>query len=320
MRDPLLRLFFSRKSFGASAEGNPRDSWLNRVRENLAQVLLPSSFKPSTANGAPIHLLQFEKSRRSARAQGLSLLTHFAVFALILLLLKTVTRTPPPGPISFERTPLSRYHFPVIRTIAGAHPSDGSGNGGDHNPIPPTSGAPPPRSSVQLVKPTLPSNQNPVLPEPPTILDPNAPAVLNADKIGLVWMPEQNDSTGPGAKHAIGTGPDGDIGTGGPGPYGNGYDSTAYGPGFIAPMCAYCPYPTYSDDARKAKVQGAVTLRVLVGADGRAHDVRMVKGIGFGLDDRAIETVRNWKFVAARDSAKRSVASWVTVEAVFRLF
>jgi protein TonB len=67
-------------------------------------------------------------------------------------------------------------------------------------------------------------------------------------------------------------------------------------------------------------VQGTVTLAVLVGADGRAHGVRVVKGIGFGLDERAVETVRGWKFVPARDGGKRAVAAWVTVETVFRLF
>jgi protein TonB len=82
----------------------------------------------------------------------------------------------------------------------------------------------------------------------------------------------------------------------------------------------YCPYPTYTDEARHGKVQGAVTLQVLVGADGRAQDVRIVKGIGFGLDERAVETVRGWKFIPARDGAKRAVPAWVTVEAVFRLF
>jgi TonB family protein len=63
-----------------------------------------------------------------------------------------------------------------------------------------------------------------------------------------------------------------------------------------------------------------VTLEVLVGADGRAQDVRMIKGIGFGLDERAVETVRGWKFVPAHDASKRAVPAWVTVEAVFRLF
>ena len=75
-----------------------------------------------------------------------------------------------------------------------------------------------------------------------------------------------------------------------------------------------------TDEARHGKIQGSVTLQVLVGADGRAQDIRIVKGVGFGLDERAMETVHGWKFIPARDAAKRTVAAWVTVEAVFRLY
>jgi periplasmic protein TonB len=319
MRDPLPRCLFSKKTTEAFTGDAVRDSWLNRVRENLAQLLLPSPLKPSSANGAPIHLLKFDKSPRPARAQGASLLTHAAVFAVIVFLLTRVTPPPPPEhPIG--SVPLAQYQFPVIHTVAGPHPSDGASNGGDHNPLPPTSGNPPPRSPIQLVKPTLPQNQNPTLPEPPTILDPNAAPALSAAQIGLLWMPADNNSAGPGANHGIGTGPDGGAGTGGRGLYGSGSDNSPYGPGFIAPVCAYCPYPTYTDDARHAKVQGAVTVQVLVGADGRAQDFRILKGIGFGLDERTIETIHGWKFIPARDAAKRPVSSWVTIEAVFRLF
>jgi outer membrane biosynthesis protein TonB len=59
---------------------------------------------------------------------------------------------------------------------------------------------------------------------------------------------------------------------------------------------------------------------VLVGADGRASEIRITKGIGMGLDERAAQSVRTWHFVPARDSAYHAVAAWVTVEAVYRLF
>jgi periplasmic protein TonB len=319
MRDPLQRSLFAKKTETSALNASP-DSWLYRVRENLAQLLLPPPLKPSSANGAPIYLLKFDKSLRPARAQGASLLTHVAVFSVIVFILTHVTPTPPPTPPSPTTSIPLRYDFPVIHTVAGPHPSDGAGNGGDRNPLPATNGNPPSRSPIQVVKPTLPQNQNPLLPEPPTILDPNAPALLSTNKIGLLWMSTDNNSGGPGANHGIGNGPDGGVGTGSTGLYGGGNDSAAYGPNFVAPSCAYCPYPTYSDDARHAKVQGTVTVQVLVGADGRAQDFRIVKGIGFGLDDRTIETIRGWKFIPARDTAKRAVPSWVTIEAVFRLF
>jgi periplasmic protein TonB len=312
MRDSFLRPF--------SGNDSTTDSWLNRVRENLGQLLIPSHLKASAANGAPIHLLKFDKSLRPARAQGASVLTHVAVFASILFLVSRVQHSPLPPPIKGP-TRLTRYLFPVIRTTASANPSRGDGSGGDHNPVPATSGNLPPHSSIQIVKPTLPQNQIPMLAEPPTILDQNAAAILvPTEKLGLPWMPNDTNSPGSGDKHGIGTGPKGTLGDGDDGPAGIGGSDRPYGPGFIPPGCAYCPYPTYTDEARHGKVQGSVTLMVLVGADGRAQDIRIVKGIGFGLDERAVETVRNWKFVPARDGAKHSVAAWVTVEAVFRLF
>jgi TonB family protein len=85
-------------------------------------------------------------------------------------------------------------------------------------------------------------------------------------------------------------------------------------------MCVTCPYPIYTDEARHAKMQGTVMLRVLVGADGKASDIRVVRGVGFGLDERAVLTVRGWKLCPARDANQRSLPAWVTIEVVFRLF
>jgi protein TonB len=61
-------------------------------------------------------------------------------------------------------------------------------------------------------------------------------------------------------------------------------------------------------------------VAVLVGTDGRASEIRVIRGVGFGLDERAAQTVHGWKFKPARDTSQRSVAAWITVEAVFGLF
>jgi protein TonB len=306
--DPFLR----------SGNDPTTESWLNRVRENLGQLLISSHCKPSSANGAPIHLLKFDKSLRPARAQGASLITHGAVFASLLLLVAHG----PGGTVdtaNHDSTSLGHLRFPTA--VFSTQPSGGRGSGGDENPIPATHGTPPPRSSLVIVKPTLPQIQNHVLPEPPTIFDSNAaPLLTPTEEIGLPWMPKDTASPGPGRGHSIGSKDGHTMGDGGIGPAGDGTGNGPYAPGIIPPGCVYCPYPTYTDEARHGKVQGAVTLEVLVGADGRAQDVRIVKGIGFGLDERAAETVRGWRFTPARDGAKHAVAAWVTVEAVFRLF
>ena len=319
MRDPFLRSF-SRNS--EPTESPSEESWWNRVRENLGQLLIPSHLKPSSANGAPIHLLKFDRTLRPARAQGASLLTHAAVFtAIAILLANTKGGAKPPSPGETTTLGPVTYSAPLIRSLTSEHPADGGGRGGEQNPIPATRGNLPPLSSIVLVRPTLPQDEHPNLPEPPTIFDPSAAPVLTpTEKMGLPWMPTDTNSPGPGKGRAIGSEDGNNLGDNGDGPAGDGTGKGPYVPGLIPPGCAYCPYPTYTDEARHGKVQGAVTLQVLVGADGRAQAVRIVKGIGFGLDERAVETVRGWKFIPAQDGSRRAVAAWVTVEAVFRLF
>ena len=163
-------------------------------------------------------------------------------------------------------------------------------------------------------------NPAPELPVPASVFDANAspvpPLITN---LGLPWMKEDSNSAGPGKDHGFGAGRKGGMGDDeGPGA-GQGDSKGVYANRVTLPTCVYCPEPQYTDQAREAKLQGKVTLRVLVGADGRASEVQMVQGVGLGLDERAVETVRAWKFVPAHDAARRAVASWVSIEVVFRL-
>jgi periplasmic protein TonB len=317
MRDPLLRAFSDNDS---STKSDHEESWLSRVRENLGQLLIPAHLKPTAANGAPIHLLKVDKSLRPARAQGTSLITHGAAFAAALLLLAHGPGTTSPLPRGVTQHGPVDIPMPVFRSFTSEHPSNPGGHSGDQNQIPATHGELPPRSPVVLVRPTLPQDQHPSLPEPPTIFDTTAAPAASTGKIGLPWMQLDTNSAGPGKGHGIGSKDGNTMGDDGDGPAGDGTGTGPYSPGLISPMCVYCPSPTYTDDARHGKVQGSVTLQVLVGADGRAQNIRIVKGVGFGLDERAMESVRGWKFAPARDAAQRAVPAWVTVEAVFRLF
>jgi TonB family protein len=54
--------------------------------------------------------------------------------------------------------------------------------------------------------------------------------------------------------------------------------------------------PQYSDEARRAGLEGNVVLRVGVGVDGRTRDIKVVRGIGMGLDEKAVEAVSDWQF------------------------
>lgn len=311
MRDPFFRPFSS----------SPRDSLLQRIRGNLSQAFAPARIFPSSANGAPLHSLHWDRSTRLKRAQSVSLVTHAAVIVALLLLTIPARHIAIPAPPGVKIPP----HIPTPRDLWTAmmsrNPSDGRGSGGGKTPIPATTGSLLPASSIQIVRPSLPPKRETTVPVPPTILDSAAPAVLTSvNKIGLPWMRDDTNSPGPGDSHTIGNSNGRTMGDGPvDGPGGTGDSSSAYRPGVTLPTCVYCPDPQYTDEAREAKLQGRVTLRVLVGADGRASQIQLVQGIGMGLDDRSVQSVRSWKFTPARDGARRAVPQWINIEIIFRL-
>jgi TonB family protein len=62
------------------------------------------------------------------------------------------------------------------------------------------------------------------------------------------------------------------------------------------PACLYCPSPEYTPQASRAKLEGTVVLKVLIGTDGNATNIEIVKGIGLGLDEEAVKAVQTWRF------------------------
>jgi TonB family protein len=89
--------------------------------------------------------------------------------------------------------------------------------------------------------------------------------------------------------------------------------------GVGVPACTYCPVPGYSDQARKARIQSAtVVLMVTISAKGSAEKISVLKSPGYGLAEKAIETVSDWKFRPApgKDGAPVPVA--VPIEVSFR--
>jgi len=78
------------------------------------------------------------------------------------------------------------------------------------------------------------------------------------------------------------------------------------------PELIYSPEPTFSDEARKSKTQGKVTLMLIVGNDGRPYNLQVRESLGMGLDQKAIEAVSRWRFQA--------VATRIAVEVNFHLY
>jgi periplasmic protein TonB len=63
-----------------------------------------------------------------------------------------------------------------------------------------------------------------------------------------------------------------------------------------APAVTHKVAPVYTPQALQAGIEGAVMLYAEIGVDGRAHRLRVIKGLGYGLDQQAIAAVRRWTF------------------------
>jgi len=86
-----------------------------------------------------------------------------------------------------------------------------------------------------------------------------------------------------------------------------------------APRAIYAPDPEYSEKARAAGYQGSCVLRLIVGADGKPRDISLERRLGMGLDEKAIEAVRDWVFEPARKDSK-PVAVQIGIEVSFQLY
>lgn len=203
--------------------------------------------------------------------------------------------------------------------------SGGGGGGGDRDKLQATKGALPKLSKQQIVPPmVVVRNDAPKLTAPPEVVVPqmNLPQIGNlGDPLSKVTLA----SNGTGSGGGIGSGSGGGVGSGrgpgvGPG-WGGGIGGGAYrvGGGVSAPRAIFAPDPEYSEEARKAKWQGTVVLWVVIGPDGKPRDVRVQRSLGMGLDEKAIEAVRSWKFEPAKKDGQ-PVAVQVNVEVNFRLY
>lgn len=91
--------------------------------------------------------------------------------------------------------------------------------------------------------------------------------------------------------------------------------------GYTRPLCIHCPDPPYSDEALQAKIQGEVVLDAVIGTDGRAHNIRLVKSLGHGLDEEAIKTARDvWRFKPANGPDGKPAAVRMLIEINFHLY
>jgi TonB family protein len=251
-----------------------------------------------------------------------SFIVNSAILALLIWLGSwTVSHAPQIKQIVGASVDISPYVMP-----AGKDPSGGGGGGGSHDVNPASKGALPKFAKTQIAPPMVLPQENPKLPVTPTVVVPPEMRLPQSGQMGdplsKVLGPASN---GTGLGGGIGSGSGGGVGSGrgpgvGPG-WGGGIGGGAYrvGNGVSAPKVIYRVDPEFSEEARKNKWQGVVVLRVVIGTDGKTHEISVVRSLGMGLDEKAVEAARLWRFDPGMKDG-RPVPVEVNMEINFHLY
>jgi len=245
------------------------------------------SLRPE-GEGADVRLLFHEHPTSGTRVLS-GTIVHIAAVALLLLVSRLV-------PEKVYDAMIPQRLSDKLVWLAQTGPG-GGGGGGNRSPDPP------PRAelkgqqeiSVPAFTPPEPVSLEPEKITEPAVESPAIPAQLMAgaaqtapgDILGTGSNP---NSRGPG---------DGGVGLDkGPGPRGIGDGPYQVGNGVLPPRVRLKVDPQYSGDAMRAKIQGIVVVSAVVLPDGSVTDVKVIRSLdrSFGLDIKAIEAARQWRF------------------------
>jgi TonB family protein len=216
---------------------------------------------------------------------------------------------------------ISPYTLPPAKSAAG-----GGGGGGSHDVNPASKGALPKFAKTQIAPPTVLPMEQPKLAVAPTVVVPPDIKLPQAAQMGDPLSKVLNTpSNGVGVGGGIGSGSGGGVGSGrgpgvGPG-YGGGIGGGPYrvGGGVSPPKVVYRVEPEFSEEGRKNKLQGMVLLRAIIGVDGKAHDISVRRSLGMGLDERAIEAMKQWRFEPGKKDGQ-PVPVEISFEISFHLY
>jgi TonB family protein len=304
----------------AVAWGSNFGGFGTRIREFFSppkQAPLPPGIKPIKVKDI------WSKDENFGTSQALAVGLHVAAIGLLFVpIFFTSASTPIEAKnkqVSVMPLDISPY---VSKLPAGAQKAGGGGGGNNHTLTPTSKGKLPKFTMTQFTPPQAKiQNLNPKLAMDPSLLGPPDLKVPspNMANFGDPLAKSVTDSLGNGDGTGIGSGSGGGLGPGEGGGTGGGVFRAGVN-GVGKPECIYCPNPEYSDEARKIKYSGNVTLEITVTEDGRVLNPRVIQGPGLGLEERAISQVRTWKLKPAIGPNGRAVACRVTIEVAFRLF
>ncbi|HTW62826.1 MAG TPA: energy transducer TonB [Terracidiphilus sp.] len=320
-------------SAATGTEGHELDALLGKafeekpiwsgLYESIRDVFFPPKLPPLELTSTPIPVPDRMAVKANPWAIGISSTLNLAILAILLFLgvrqvIKTVTQT--------NITPIDVGEFKAPKELKMA---GGGGGGGDRNIIQASKGKLPKLDEKPIVPPQVQTFDKPKIPVPPAldvqknITLPNNPDLPN---LGMKTGVNVVLSNGTGSGSGIGSGSGGGMGSGSGNGYGPGYGGNTgggvyqIGGGVSAPVPLNQVEAEFSDEARRAKYQGVCLISMIVDANGMPQNPRVVRPLGMGLDEKALEAVRKYRFKPAMKDGKTPVPVMITVEVNFRLY
>lgn len=299
------------------------EPWFRSAVRNIKEFFNPPKLPPLEITSKPAEVQDIWKTydiapkRSGWYSAGSTVGIHILAIVLLFVVFKNTPLAkmlPKTDHIYIDLKPYPTNVAPKKEIMGGG------GGGGAKQQTPVSKGAPPKFAPKQFQPPAL-AVPKPQLPLAPTITA-EAPK-LNMDQYGSPVSSSVITSLGQGIG-GMGNGSGGGVGDGrgngfGPGT-GGGMGGGVYriGGGVSAPLVLSKAEPEYSEEARKAKFQGTVVLMIIVDDKGLPQNIRVVRPLGLGLDEKAIEAVQKWRFRPAMKDG-RPVKVEATVEVNFRL-
>jgi len=265
---------------------------------SFRDVFFPEKLPPLVLESKPIAVPDLMATKMTKKSVALSI-TFYALLILFIAFLIAhhvqlaaphkaaviLTDVTPPPPLPPQKT-------------------DIGGGGGQHDLAPVTQGHLPKLAQEQIVPPKAPPTIPPKLPvEPTVVVQPDLKMATNTmPMIGAPNSSLKGFSMGNGSGTGIGSGNGNGIGPGSGGNTGGGVMHV--GGGIAPPKIVFQPDPEFSEEARKAKFSGNVEVYLWVDEQGNPSHIRVARGVGMGLDEKAVEAVRQYKFKPAMQNGK----------------
>ncbi len=299
MAAAYARVFDREQLFAA---GEAEVPWYVSLYRNVRDLVRPEKLPPLEVTSRPVPVKEiWGLYANDPKNRFYSIGIHAAAITLLL-----VGFTAPVAKQIMQNKftlvdPNLKPFVPEVKPTNAA--MQGGGGGGAREPLPVTKGRLPKPSMKQFVPPMIVDHTPKLAMDASLLAPPDTPLPQsNLNNWGDPLAKFVNGSNGNGLGGGMGNGTGGGVGSGGGGGFGPGSGGGVgggvfrVGGGVSQPVVIFRVDPEYSEEARKAKYSGTVVLSVVIDSEGRAREIHVTKGLGMGLDEKAMEAVAKWKF------------------------